>query len=85
MDIQREMKSLAGDATAMVARVNLFNVWGESFNARFTAGTKSRSVLQVGAAAMIFYESEFATISRQAAKISAHASEVRSQIESLLG
>ena len=68
----------------MVDRVNRLNVWGESFNTRFAARTKSRRVLQIGAAAMIFYESEFATISRHAANISMRASEIRSRIENLL-
>ena len=84
MDIQRELLSLAGDANAMVARVNRFDVWGEQFNTRFPPEAESRRVLKIGAAAMIFYESEFATISRQAAKISTRASVIRSQIESLL-
>jgi hypothetical protein len=83
-DIQRELMSLAGDATTMVARVNRFDVWGEGFNKRFPGGAESRRVLKTGAAARIFYESEFATISRQAAKISARASDIRSQIEGLL-
>ena len=84
MDIQRELMSLAGDATAMVARVNRFDVWGEQFNIRFPSVAESRRVLKIGAAAMIFYESEFSTISRQAAVISARASEILSQIEDLL-
>ena len=84
MDIQRELLSLSGDANAMVARINRFDVWGEQFKMRFPPGAESRRVLKIGAAAMIFYESEFATISRQAAKISARASAIRSQIESLL-
>lgn len=84
MDIQRELMSLAGDATAMVARVNRFDVWGEGFNRRLPARAESRRVLKIGAAAMVFYESEFATISRQAAKISVRASEIRSQIEDVL-
>ena len=84
MDIQRELMSLAGDATAMVARVNRFDVWGEHFSMRFPTAVESRRVLKVGAVAMSFYETEFATISRQAEKISARASEIRSQIEHLL-
>ena len=84
VNIQKELMSLTGDATAMVARVNRFGAWGEHFNIRFPATAESRRVLKIGEAAMIFYEREFATISRQAAKISVRASEIRSQIENLL-
>ena len=84
VNIQKELVSLTGDATAMIARVNRFNVWAEHFNSRFPAMADSHKVLKTGVAAMIFYESEFGTISRQAAKISTRASEIRSQIENLL-
>jgi hypothetical protein len=84
VNIQRELMSLTRDATAMIARVNRFNVWGEHFNKRFPATAESHKVLNIGAAAMLFYENEFATISRQATKISTRASEIRSQIENLL-
>ena len=84
MNIQRELISLTGDATAMVARVNRFDAWGEHFNTSFPATAESRRELKIGAAAMSLYEVEFATISRKAAKISERAAEVRSQIEDLL-
>jgi hypothetical protein len=84
MNIQKELMSLTSDATTMIARINRFNVWSEHFNNRFPATAESHKVLKIGAAAMIFYESEFATISRQAAKISTRASEIRSQIENRL-
>jgi hypothetical protein len=83
MDIQRELMSLSGDASAMVARVNQFGKWSEHFTVRFPAAAESRGVLNTGAAAMFFYESEFATISRKAAKIAERASEIRCQIEDL--
>jgi hypothetical protein len=84
VDIQRELMSLSGDASAMVARVNQFGKWSEHFTMRFPAAAESRGVLNTGAAAMFFYESEFATISRKAAEIAERASEIRCQIEDLL-
>jgi hypothetical protein len=84
VDIQRELMSLTGDATTMVERVNKFDAWGQHFNMRSQTTAESRGNLKVGLAAMSFYESEFAAISRQAAMISGRASEIRSQIENLL-
>ena len=84
MDIQKELNSLTGDATTMVARVNKFDDWGRHFNMRSQTTAQSGGDLKIGLAAMSFYESEFAAISRQAAMISGRASEIRSQIESLL-
>jgi hypothetical protein len=84
VDIHKELVSLSGEASAMVARVNQFGVWGENFNERFPSTAESRRLMRLGSAAVWFYESEFATISRKAARISERASEIRCQIEVLL-
>ena len=84
VNIQRELMSLTGDATAMVARVTRFGAWGERFNERFPATAESRGIMKKGVAAMLFYEHEFSVISSQSASISLRASKVRVEIENLL-
>jgi len=78
VNIQKELMSLNCDALAMVVRVNQFGTWGDHFNTRYPSYSRIARVLKMGVAAMLFYESEFANISRKAAKISERASEIRS-------